>query len=240
MLFFRLVAALHGSRPGTLTPDRVQAIHQRLKVVMDIAPDCGLPDLLAGLVARDYCEPYQLPCPLGQARSLLNRASAKGITAEDLADLQALLGMPAPVPVVQIATQPQTPAQPEAVEAGGNSMPWTDPLPEPGFAQPDPILRVSPGRAVAGGSLAPIIALVSFGLGIAAGAGGTLLLVRQSENQDRAGKQANRNDKLLRRLAGIRVGDWVESRETTTSNGKSVTGTSRITVTEKTPQDITG
>lgn len=94
MMFFRVVAALHSIPVGSLTAERAGAIHQQLRIVMDLAPDCGLPDLLAGLVARDYCEVHGLPCQLGDSHSLFGRATAKGTTPDDLTDLQALVGGP--------------------------------------------------------------------------------------------------------------------------------------------------
>jgi hypothetical protein len=135
--FFRMAAALHAYAPGTLSQDRVNKLYNNLRGVMGQASDCGLPDLLAGMVARHYCEPYGLAWPLGASSALFERARAKGTTPEDLADLQSLVRMPPPAPVAPVPP-PLPPAPKPAPKV--EEPPRVAPVPQP----PVPLVRLPP------------------------------------------------------------------------------------------------
>jgi hypothetical protein len=205
MLFFRVVAALHASRGGGLDRDRLRSVANHLQVVMAAAPDCGLPDLLAGLVARDFCEPFGLACPLGDSLTLLGRAATRGLTADDLRDFHALVGRPTGPAGAGPELQPETPAEAAPAEAG-----WAQ---EPAPLHGTPRTPVRPGARLPWWGIG---AVASLAIVVVVVAGAFLVFFRPGatpagDDRPAAGPKI-----------ALTVGDFVEMRDKTAQSGNRV------------------
>lgn len=221
MLFFSVVGALHDSRPGTLTPNRVQTFCKHVQVVMELAPDCGLPWLVAGLLARDYCEPYGLACPLGSSSQLFNRANEKGTTADDLQDLQALVSKPMaapPIPALPSQPPPLAPSRPPA--SAGSPPSLTSAAAAAGASTPASAGALSSLLAAAGGKATVLVGTVCFCVGVATGVGGMALFNRPKGSSDPLPALRGARAPFARADVHLTVGDFVELRTTSQMGDK--------------------
>jgi hypothetical protein len=195
MLFFRIVGALQSGQVKA-APDSLEGMQNHLRLIMGLVPDCGLPDVLAAIIARDYCEPHGIPCILGDSRSLLQRASAKGIGAKDISDLQALVGLKS----VPLAAVPNPAPKPNTAKPPQHEPQPSHPAAQPALAKP---LTGGAVRGLSNGAKW----LIAAGVTLAVGGIAMVAIVNLSGNKSPGVGGKNRFVDIK-----LKVGDYIEFR----------------------------